>query len=244
MGRFWDARAEEDAFFFVDNRLRYGDPDLDRFWAGGVRGLDLMLQAVGEAIDPTDDAIEIGCGVGRLTRVISTRAESVRAIDVSERMLELAQLHNAELANVTWLHGDGSSLTGIDSETADCCISHVVFQHIPDPYVTLDYVREMGRVLRPGGWAAFQISNDPRVHAVRPLMRRLRAGALAAIGRGPRGQHNRYWKGSIVDLEELRTAAGEASMEVERVVGEGTQLCTVLTRRRHCDGPGPGRGYV
>ena len=35
-----------------------------------------------------------------------------------------------------------------------------------------------------------------------------------------------------VELEELRPAAAEASMELERVVGEDTQMCCVLTRRQ------------
>ena len=36
-GEFWDERAREDAFYFVDSRLDYGDPDVERFWAGGAR---------------------------------------------------------------------------------------------------------------------------------------------------------------------------------------------------------------
>src|SRR4051812_14960044 len=171
MGEFWDARADEDPFYFVDNRLEYGQPDLDRFWSGGRAALDLLLDDLGVAVSETDDVVEIGCGVGRMTRVLAERAATVRALDVSERMLELARELNPGLANVDWVRGDGSSLAGIESETADVCHSVVVFQHIPDPEVTLGYVREMGRVLRPGGWAAFQISNAPAIHVLPPLAR-------------------------------------------------------------------------
>jgi SAM-dependent methyltransferase len=231
MGRFWDERAEEDAFYFVDTRMDYRTTDTEAFWAYGVRDLDLLLSALGESIDPGDDVVEIGCGVGRLTRVISARAATVRAIDVSPRMLELAQEHNGSLANVEWLLGDGSSLRGIEPASADVCVSHVVFQHIPDPEITLNYVREMGRVLRIGGWSAFQISNDPRVHAPRTSLRRVRESVLAAFGRFPGGQHDRHWLGSMIDLDDLRSAAEEGSMEMERVVGAGTQFCCVLMRR-------------
>jgi len=232
MGSFWDRRAQEDAFFFVDSRMGYRRPDLDAFWAAGERDLDALLSALGATIDPTDDVVEIGCGVGRLTRVISSRAASVRAVDVSERMLELAKQHNVHASNVEWLLGDGRSLSAIESNSADACISHVVFQHIPDREVTLSYVREMGRVLKPGGWAAFQISNHPSVHARRPARVRVRQTALAAIGRGPRGQQDPRWLGSMIELDALRDAAADGSMDVERVVGEGTPLCVVLTRRR------------
>ena len=40
MRRFWDRRAREDAFYFVDNRLWYRDPDLEGFWAGGREVMD------------------------------------------------------------------------------------------------------------------------------------------------------------------------------------------------------------
>lgn len=229
--RFWDQRAEEDAFFFVDNRMAYGRPDLERFWAEGERDLDRLLEAVSVSVQPDDDVVEIGCGVGRLTRVLSARAASVRALDVSPRMLERAQSHNADLTNVQWLVGDGASLAGIDSSSADACVSHVVFQHIPDPQITLGYVREIGRILRAGGWAAFQISNDPRVHRMPPAADRLRQAVRAILGRAPRGQADPYWRGSMVELEALRRAAADGSMRVERVIGEGTQLCIVLTRR-------------
>ncbi len=232
MGKFWDKRADEDPFFFVDSRMAFRRTDVKQFWADGERDLDALLSALGECIDPQDHVVEIGCGVGRLTRVISLRAASVRALDASERMLERAKQLNPSLANVEWLLGDGSTLAGIGAASVDACISHVVFQHIPDPQVTLSYVRELGRVLRPGGWAAFQISNDPRVHSPMGVLARARAGALAVIGRYPRGQNDPRWRGSMIELSDLRKAAADGSMGVERVVGEGTQLCCVLTRRR------------
>lgn len=224
---FWDERAEEDAFFAVDSRLEFGSPDLERFWAEGEKDFDRLLDSVAAELKPTDEVVEIGCGVGRLTRVIAARAASVRALDVSERMLELAREHNPELEGVEWILGDGTSLAGIGSDSADAVISHVVFQHIPDPEVTLGYVREIGRVLRPGGWAAFQISNDPDVHrpsGLRPRLQKL-------LGRGP-WHENPHWRGSYVKVPDLRAAAAEASMEVERLAGEGTQYCIAFTRRR------------
>jgi SAM-dependent methyltransferase len=231
MGQFWNERAEEDAFFFVDNRSGYRQPDLQRFWAEGERDLDLLLSAVGVSIAPTDAVVEIGCGVGRLTRVLAARAASVRALDVSERMLALAREHNATLSNVEWILGDGQTLRGVETESADVCVSHVVFQHIPDPEVTFSYVREIGRVLRVGGWTAFQISNDPRPHARRSVAKRVRDRALASVGRFPRGQHDRRWLGSMIELDALAGAAADGSMTLERVAGEGTQFCCVLTRR-------------
>jgi SAM-dependent methyltransferase len=233
MRRFWDERAKENAFYFVDNRLDYQNPNADRFWAQGVETLDEILALLGVRVEHTDCVVEIGCGVGRLTRPLAERASDVRALDVSGEMLELARRYNSSLENVEWLHGDGASLAGVDSESATVCFSHVVFQHIEDPVITLEYVREMGRVLRPGGWAAFQISNDATVHAVHRERRvPLKERAKSLLGRSPRGQKHPAWLGSHVELDDLRAAAADGGMDVERVEGAGTQFCMVLTRKR------------
>src|SRR3954470_6961042 len=196
MQEFWDERAREDAFFFVDNRIKYKDPaEEQRFWEMGREDLDRLLGAVDVALQPDWLVVEIGCGVGRLTRVIAERAGSVRALDVSAEMLAIARAKNAHLENVTWIEGNGTTLAGIEDASADLVLSHVVFQHIPDPAITLGYVTEIGRVLRPGGWAAFQVSNDPTVHRRGTSLR----GRLAArAGRAPRGMDHPNWHGSAV----------------------------------------------
>jgi len=231
MGRFWDERAREDAFYFVDDRLDYGQPDVERFFREGEEALDTILTELGAAIAPEDDVVEIGCGLGRITRAIAGRGRRVRALDVSAEMLARARELNSELDNVEWLHGDGRSLAPIPDASAGACFSHVVFQHVPDPGITLSYVREMGRVLRPGGWSAFQVSNDPGVHHPMGGMAGVRHRILSLVGRAPRGQRDPAWLGSAVDLDELAAAARDGGLSVERVVNAGTQFCFVLLRK-------------
>lgn len=230
--RYWDARAREDAYHFVDNRLAYGDADADAFWSSGPEALDSILGELGAAIEPGDELVEIGCGVGRLTRALAAAGATVRAVDVSPQMLERARAENPGLTAVEWILGDGETLAPIADASADVCFSHVVFQHIPDPDVTLGYVREMGRVLRPGGWAAFGVSNAPAVHWAPGVGARARAALRALSGRGPHGQSHPAWRGSAVNLDRLTEVAGEAGLEVERVSGAGTQFCYVLARRQ------------
>jgi SAM-dependent methyltransferase len=231
MRDFWDARAREDPYYYVDNRLAHGEPDLEAFWRGGEEVLDGVHARLGVEVTAEHDVVEIGCGVGRLTRALAGRAASVRGLDVSERMLAEAQAQNPGLANVEWILGDGVSLGPIADASADAVHSYVVFQHIPDPEVTLGYVREIGRVLRPGGWAALQVSDDPGVHRPRSLGERARTAIGRLFGRRPRGQGHPAWLGSAVDLERLREVARTAGMELERVDGAGTQHCLVLLRR-------------
>lgn len=228
---FWDRRAREDAFYFVDNRLRYRRPDKERFWSEGERDLDRLLGAVGVSIQSSDSVLEIGCGVGRLTRAIAARAAMVTALDVSPRMLEVARTENPTLSNVAWVLGDGTSLAGMADSSVDVCVSHVVFQHLPDPEVTLGYVREMGRVLRPGGWSAFQFSNDPDPHRPPPARARLRLRLRALVRVGPGGQLVPSWRGSAVSLRDLHEAAVQGGLRIGRTVGEGSQFCLALAVR-------------
>ncbi len=232
MGRFWDARARENAAFFVDNKLNYNRADLDLFWERGREELDQMLEAVDARVTGDDVVLDIGCGLGRLTRVLAQRADQAIGLDVSPEMLEQARAYNAELDNVTWLQGDGTGLTGVADASVSACVSLVVFQHIPDPAITMGYIREIGRVLQPGGWAAFQVSNDPWIHRRRFDRDQWRTRIGALIGRAPRRQQHRAWRGSAVRLDDVRGAAAGAGMDTERVAGEGRQLCYVRTRKR------------
>lgn len=224
MGSYWDERARENAAYFVDNQLDYAHPDMERFWAEGERTVDGLLDAVGVSLAGDEDVVELGCGIGRLTRVLAARSRSVRALDVSAEMLQRAQDANPGLASVDWIHCDGHVLTDVADASADAFVSHVVFQHVPDPAITYGYVDEIGRVLRAGGWAAFQVSDDPSIHVRRPRRKWLR--------RGPQGQDHPAWVGSAVSLATLRERADAAGCDVERVEGAGTQFCLVGLHRR------------
>ena len=232
MADFWDARAAEDAFFFVDNRQRYRRPDRERFWQGGEESMALIRGRLGVEVRAGETVVEIGCGVGRITRVLARDAARVVALDVSPRMLEIAAAENPGLDNVEWTLGDGHTLAAAADGSADAVVSIVVLQHIPDPEVTLGYVREIGRVLRPGGWAAVQISDDPSVHRPRAEGGRVRRAVETLLRRRPRGQSHPAWLGSAVDLDRLATAASSGGMTVERVDSAGTQYCLALLRRK------------
>src|SRR3712207_6761931 len=128
MRRFWDERAREDAFHFVDNREPYKAADEERFWREGERDLDTLLSTLDLEVGPEDRVLDLGCGVGRLTRVLAARAAHVTALDVSPAMLARAADLNPQLENVTWLLGDGESLAGVPDATIDAAVSHVVLQ--------------------------------------------------------------------------------------------------------------------
>lgn len=244
MRRFWDSRARENAYYFVDNTTHYASPDEPRFWQVGEELLEAMLTQLGVAVEPTDHVLDLGCGIGRMTRPIAERAERVTALDISTEMLRLAAERNSDLRNINWVLGDGTSLSGIADASLDACISYVVFHHIPDPAVTLGYVRELGRVLKNGGWAAFQLSNQPSRHDPGSYGSRcwwLRRRLRARLGGKPRGQAHPAWLGSAVRLSDLEAAAAQGGLRIDRVEGAGTINCQVLARRT-ASNPSPAGG--
>jgi SAM-dependent methyltransferase len=228
MKDFWDARARENAEYFVDNRLDYNHGDEAFFWEQGAKDLDRMLELVGARVQPSDHVLDVGCGVGRLTRALAPRAARVTGLDISPEMVARARENLEGHDNVVVEVGDGISLRPLGDGSVDVVISIVVFQHIPDPRITLGYVEDMGRVLRPGGWAAFQVSNDPVVHS-RDYPQPSRLKKL--LGRAPKGQDDPAWRGSAVSLDDLRAAIDRGGMTLEAITGEGTQYCIVRTRR-------------
>lgn len=230
MERYWDDRAQEDPFHYVDNRETLGAPNQESFWAAGEQVINQLCQDLGISFQGDEKVIEIGCGIGRLTRAIAQRAASVEALDVSDVMLAHARSYNPELTNVRWVHGDGTSLSPLPDASFDGCISFVVFQHLPDPELTYGYIREMGRVLRPGGWAAFQLSNDPKIHQSPRGMTRIREFIRSIRKVGPRTNHE-AWRGSAVDLSDLKGAAAEGGLEVEKILNPGSVFCFILARR-------------
>jgi len=234
MRDFWDERAREDAFHFVDNREPYRRADVERFWREGERDLDTILSTLGLEIGSDDHVLDLGCGIGRLTRVLAARAARVTAVDVSPEMLARAQELSPELGNVEWVLGDGESLGGIEDGSVDAVVSHVVLQHIPSAKIQLGYVAEFGRVLRPGGWAAFGLSTDPRVHEPRraPSAAQSRRGFFKAlVGATPGGQDEPEWLGAFVPLDALGATAVQAGLELEQIEGAGTQFTLVRARR-------------
>ena len=109
---------------------------------------DHIADAAGLTRD--DDVLEVGAGAGGLTIALASRARRVTAVELDRRLIPVLNEVSADLDNVEWLHGDGRSLNPVADGSVDGCISHVVFRHLPSPSITLGYIREMGRVLRPG----------------------------------------------------------------------------------------------
>jgi SAM-dependent methyltransferase len=90
-------------------------------------------------------ALEIGCGAGRLARVLARRFDKVVAIDSCEPMLALAREDNAE-PNLAFLRMDANRIEL--SGPFDFIASHTTFHHLEHPMRTLAALRHL---IAPGG---------------------------------------------------------------------------------------------
>jgi SAM-dependent methyltransferase len=222
MQRDWNERALSNALYAIDASRRKWD--VDAFYSRGPELVEEIVDPVLERleINPTGRTVlEIGCGIGRLFAALSTRFGSIIGIDVSDRMINMGQ----EFCPVSakWMIGDGISLTGIENDSVDHVLSYEVFQHIPDPQVIASYVREIHRVLQPGGTFQVQLrmgSDTRRQELIRhlPRMGRIFAGrALHLVGILPVRGDVDTWLGVVIapaEVLRLSSSVGFADLEI------------------------------
>jgi ubiquinone/menaquinone biosynthesis C-methylase UbiE len=239
MRDFWDQKARENAMYYISSYRAYDQQDPAEFWKWGGILAEKFLTESGLQFTGQESMLEIGCGVGRMTKYFAGRFRHVTGLDVSEEMIRQGRDNLATCSNVRLDVGNGIDLSAYPDASFDFVFSYIVFQHIPDVNVTLTYVRDAGRVLRPGGNFYFQVNTLPRIGVVRATLGRLKRALLGStrsqpsetVTNGPRGLDHPAWQGSRVTLPQVAAAASAAGMGIERTAGEGTQYTWVLARR-------------
>lgn len=157
MRRDWDGRAAEDPYWYVDTGHSGSEEAFDASGARDVaalfRGEDALFSPIaGRAVD----ALEIGCGVGRMSRHVAPRVGRLFAVDVSPAMLDVARRRLAAFAHVAFVESDGRSFRGVPDECVDLVFSAHVLQHVPRDAAAA-CLAESRRVLRPGGVLLFHV---------------------------------------------------------------------------------------
>ncbi|MGD0174639.1 MAG: methyltransferase domain-containing protein [Anaerolineales bacterium] len=123
--------------------------------------------------------LEVGCGTGAVSASVARELPSamVTGVDLNIRRLEFARSHDPASA---YAAGDGKRLP-FPARAFDLVLCHFLLLWIPSPMLAL---REMARVVRPGGWVIALAEPD---HSARidypPPLEELGAAQTAALER-------------------------------------------------------------
>jgi ubiquinone/menaquinone biosynthesis C-methylase UbiE len=211
MRRDWDARARENAKYYVaTSRENWDDDEFFRSGAEEVRELVEKPSAdICNGRSPADMSIlEIGCGAGRMTLALSRIFGRVEAVDISPEMIAQARVALAGCANVHLYVNNGTDLSMFSGDTFDFAISAIVFQHIPRHAIVENYIRETWRVLRADSLFKFQLQGCPI------------AEKLADT-----------WVGVGFNEKQMRDIAARSGFEIIQSSGAGTQYYWLTFRK-------------
>jgi SAM-dependent methyltransferase len=104
-------------------------------------------------------AIEYGCGPGRNIVKFSDRFARVDGIDISDVNIEKARLNinanNIQEPNLYVTSGD--NLSAVADESYDVVFAVICFQHICVHEIRFNILKDIFRVLKPGGKLCFQM---------------------------------------------------------------------------------------
>lgn len=222
----WDSRARDNPMYYIHADRNDWSP-LD-FLASGesdvARLVDPALPLLG-APAATLTALDIGCGLGRLTRALATRFAQVEGIDIAPEMITQAQAFDPPPpANVRYQLCDGSGAIPLPAQSVGFVFSYIVFQHVPTQRIIETYLDEIRRVLQPQGIAQLHINTRTR-----PARERLRLG-LPPSRRVPL-LHRKLkiqWQphssmGVVIPARACRRLVARHGLRLEHIGGADTQ---------------------
>lgn len=154
--REWEEMARLDPLWAILSTpdKRFGNWNLDDFLRTGADEIAALMKTAGHLGLPEQRrrAIDFGCGVGRLTRALRPHFAKCHGVDISPRMLEMAQRLTPECD----FH-EAQDLGSFPNRYADLVFCNLVLQHQPHRKQAVALIADMVRVLAPGGLLVFQI---------------------------------------------------------------------------------------
>lgn len=204
----WDKLAKEDAKFFIWSIKK--NQSEEEFRNSGrndyellVRSDDVIMKLKQER--KWKDALEIGCGIGRMTEFFANDFEKIIGIDISGEMIRLAKERLRQVKNVIFFETEGVSLPCHDA-SIDFCFSFIVFQHMPTADVVKKTICEVGRVLRRGGGVKVQLRGVPT-------------------------NKGEWYSGVYLDEAEVRHMFEEAGLHIISVSGVGQKYFWIIAEK-------------
>jgi 2-polyprenyl-3-methyl-5-hydroxy-6-metoxy-1,4-benzoquinol methylase len=102
--------------------------------------------------------LDAACGNGYGSYYLADcgKAARVFGVDLAEEAIDYSRKHY-QLQNIEFIQGDAENLTAIRDGSMDVVVSFETIEHLADYYA---YLREIARVLKPGGILVISCPND------------------------------------------------------------------------------------
>lgn len=110
---------------------------------------ELVGLVAGLGLPAGSTALDLGCGTGAEAVFLARAGFTVVGVDLSRTALRLAREQAS--ARVSWCQADVLALP-VAAASMDLVTDRGCLHHLPVPH-RRHYAGELGRVLRPGGWA-------------------------------------------------------------------------------------------
>lgn len=143
-GRYWNENAEG------WTQLSRAGHDTFRDWVNTPAFLELLPDVFGK------HGLDIGCGEGHNTRILSEHCARVTALDYSEVFIRHARAHEVtEARGICHVHGNALELP-FPENTFDFATAFMSLMEFPE---TEEALAEAFRVIKPGGFLQFSITH-------------------------------------------------------------------------------------
>jgi SAM-dependent methyltransferase len=136
------------------------------------------------------DALDIGCGIGRLEQTLAPRLRHILGIDLSPAMVAEARRRCAGIANAVFAVCEGDGLSQFAQQSFDLILGVDSFPCFAAaaPDIAGRYIRDAARRLRPGGALAifnYSYRGDPAADRA-DIARHADAAGLQVVRNGAR----------------------------------------------------------
>ena len=166
---------------------------------------DLEVELV-ERYGADKDVLEVGCGTGLILHRAAKFARTAIGIDLSGGMLAQAAARGLRVAQAS------ATALPIATASVDVAYSYKVLAHIPDIQGAL---REMARVVRPGGWVLAEFYN---ARSIRRLVKALKPPTAVSETTHDEHVYTRY--------DDARAIESYLPPELEWVTSRGIRVIT------------------
>lgn len=178
--------------------------DQRRFGRPGGRYLnELQIATVLDLLgEKPARVLEVGCGTGRFTFAMASAGHDVTGLDYSAAMLETCRKRRAEEPageRVRLLEGSIFELP-FENASFDAVLCVHVLMHLPEHEGA---IRELLRVVKPGGRVIFDIRNSASLNRLSYPLRRF---AQAVQGRDPWY----VWYSTVAEIQDFAAENGAA----------------------------------